>query len=856
MKQILILFTFMLSYVLSMGNAPQRTLIPLPNAGFEHWHTVNSTNRADHWDYVDKRENIKPHSGEYAGLSDSFKSNDIGLAPGTYVFSIYAAEYNSVGSSMTLSITDWLHNKIIAEKTFALDNNWRQYSLTFTLYEYTAVELAGTMNSSFFDIYMIFDDFSLETEDGSLLDSYHEIEIKPENSLFSYYLYQDGTAEMVRCLDKGISDEITIPENIRHEYTNYRVTTILESAFQNCSNIREINLPKQLKEIKSCAFKGCSSLQSIAFPPDLSFIGSSAFEECDALAEAEFFTKDIHQLEMGNDAFPPTTTFYVPDVSYFIPNEHLKSLGYVSDDFTYCGTIPKITVSSPQNVTLSSIDKSSLRATAGIYNLPATFSHKNGFSVNGYVTFEIKKANLRILANNKTKQYGSQNPTFDAYYEGFVNNENQSNLATKPTFNTTASYKTDVGDYVIEVGNAKSDNYDISYVNGTLTITQAPLAAKIGYYSRKYGERNPHFKIDYSGFLNGDDVSSIDVSPTIDTDANINAPVGIYELILKGGHAKNYYFSNYQKGEIQILPVPLSIIANPISRPYYSDAEYTFKCDGFVLGENIDDLEQAPEIVCEATLNSAVGNYPIYVKNAKADNYEISYQPSELTIYKRSLSVIAQDATKRYGEENPQLNYSIVGFVNGEDASALLQRPLIYTTADRYSDVGDYEICVLPGEAKNYDFSCTNAVLHIEKQNQFITWDQDLTNLCVGDIVILEASSSAGLYVNYEILNGDSAILLTDNGTNLLKCISAGDAVIRAEQPGNNNYNSAEQIFRKISVRASTSIQDVIVDTDRFDVYDLNGNCILRQETINEIRKLASGIYIILGNGHRYKIAI
>lgn len=498
----------------------------------------------------------------------------------------------------------------------------------------------------------------------------------------------------------------------------------------------------------------------------------------------------------------------------------------------------------------------SLKANAGTYNLPATFSHENGLSINGFVTFTIEKAKLNIRANDKTRQYGLQNPSFDATYEGFVNNENSSNLRIMPTIHTSATVKTDVGNYIIEVGNAKSENYDISYISGTLNITKAPLIAEIGYYSRKYGEPNPQFEIGYNGFFNGDDASSIDNPPTINTDATINSNVGNYNLTLSGGEARNYYFNKYHSGEIQILPASLTIFANSIKRPYYSYTELTYKCIGFVLGENIDNLTQKPEIVCEATLGSNVGKYAINVKNAIADNYVISYQSGELTIYKRTLDVIAQDAKRKYGESNPELKYNIIGFVNNEDENVLIKKPLIYTSAHEYSEVGEYDICIVPGEAQNYDFRCTNAILHIEKQAQFLTWSQDLSNLKIGDVVKLEASSSAGLHINYEILNGSAAKLFTQNNDVFLICIESGEVIICAEQNGNMNYTSAEQIFRNVVILPSTSINDIDVDNDRFDTYDINGNCVLRNATIKEIKKLSSGIYVLRSNGRIMKIYI
>lgn len=864
MKHILTLVVFLISYILCMGNTSQKFIIPLYNASFEHWEIHPKYGYAPFgWNYFNAGYPLKfydnrPHSGE-KGLSfvqrTPITSQYYNLTAGTYVFQVFASGMDPMTLRVIGSTTD---KKQIYD--LKQDSGWKQYSLSFTLYEPESVCFRienqkpwdGNSDISEFDI----DDVSVETEDGSMVSA--QCETIPENSQFSYYLYNDGTAELVRCIEKGIGGVVTIPDNIYYDNKKYRITTILESSFRNCSNIKEINLPKNLLTIKSGAFRGCSSLQSIALPTYLELIEDYAFEECNSLTEVELFTKQKPQI--ANHAFPDNQdiTFYVADISDYEDNSNWKiqSLGFVADCLTYSGIIPNITVSTPKNIILNSINMNSLKASAGTYNLPATFSHENGLSINGFVTFTIEKAKLNIRANDKTRQYGLQNPSFDATYEGFVNNENSSNLRILPTIHTSANPKTDVGNYIIEVDNAKSENYDIRYLNGTLTITKAPLIAKIGYYTRKYGEQNPQFEIAYDGFFNGDDASSIDNPPTINTNATINANVGTYNLTLTGGEARNYFFNKYHNGEIQVLPASLTIIANSIERPYYSNTDLTYKCLGFVLGEDINNLTREPEIVCDATLWSNVGKYAINVKNAIADNYVISYQSGELTIYKRTLDVKAQDAKRKYGESNPELKYNITGFVNNEDENVLIQKPLIYTSANEYSDVGEYDICIVPGEAQNYNFSCINATLHIEKQAQFLTWSQDLSNLKIGDVIKLEASSSAGLHINYEILNGSAAILFTQNDEVFLKCNESGEVIICAEQNGNINYSPAEQIFRNAVILPSASINDIVVDKDRFDTYDINGNCVLHNATIEEIRNLSSGIYVIRGNGRIMKICI
>jgi hypothetical protein len=66
-----------------------------------------------------------------------------------------------------------------------------------------------------------------------------------------------------------VSGEITIPVNI---------TSIGESAFHNCENLKSVSLPNGVTEIGKGAFYHCYELTSINLPEGLTTIGEGAFE--------------------------------------------------------------------------------------------------------------------------------------------------------------------------------------------------------------------------------------------------------------------------------------------------------------------------------------------------------------------------------------------------------------------------------------------------------------------------------------------------------------------------------------------------------------------------------------------------
>ncbi|MGL1889910.1 MAG: choice-of-anchor D domain-containing protein, partial [Reichenbachiella sp.] len=102
------------------------------------------------------------------------------------------------------------------------------------------------------------------------------------------------------------------------------------------------------------------------------------------------------------------------------------------------------------------------------------------------------------------------------------------------------------------------DNYDFSYTDGTLTVNKATLTATAANQSRLYGESNPTFTIDYTGFVNGEDATVIVTEPTATTTATAASDPGGYSIVLTGGLDDNYDF-NLLNGTLTITVLNPSI---------------------------------------------------------------------------------------------------------------------------------------------------------------------------------------------------------------------------------------------------------------------------------------------------------
>lgn len=174
-------------------------------------------------------------------------------------------------------------------------------------------------------------------------------------------------------------------------------------------------------------------------------------------------------------------------------------------------------------------------------------------------TLNITPAPLTIKANDAARQYYSEEPDFSFTCNGLVNGDNEDVLSPKPTLSTSATKTSNVGEYEIKVSGASSQNYSISFVNGTLTIIPRTLMASVGNYERIYNEENPVFEVNYSGFVGNEDETVLLAKATASTIATKTSDVGTYPINVSGGDADNYVFS-YTPGTLTINKAEQEIV--------------------------------------------------------------------------------------------------------------------------------------------------------------------------------------------------------------------------------------------------------------------------------------------------------
>jgi hypothetical protein len=337
-----------------------------------------------------------------------------------------------------------------------------------------------------------------------------------------------------------------------------------------------------------------------------------------------------------------------------------------------------------------------------------TFSYHNG-------TLVIGKRSLRVIPNDADREYGFANPAFTFTYDGFVNGNTAANLTVRPTAATAANVYSSAGGYDITCTGGSATNYSFVYETGTLTVTRATLTVKANDVSRYYGLENPAFGISCSGFRNGEGQGAFSVPPQIICPVTATSPAGSYPIIVSGGEAVNYEI-NRVDGTLTINKVPVMVTAQSVSSVYGDDPPaYSCLYYGFVNGETESVLTQQPAFSCSATAQSNAGSYAVTLSGAEAQNYTFTYQSGTLTVQKRTLQAMPDNASREYGLANPAFALSYDGFVNGDDASDINTAPVAHTAANVYSIVGEYDLTCSGGNATNYSFTYGTGMLTVTR---------------------------------------------------------------------------------------------------------------------------------------------
>ena len=273
---------------------------------------------------------------------------------------------------------------------------------------------------------------------------------------------------------------------------------------------------------------------------------------------------------------------------------------------------------------------------------------------------------ITVAADAASRVYGDGNPalTYQVTGGSLVNSDT---LIGALEVGATAT--SGIGTYAITRGTLGNPNYAISYRQADLTITARPITVTADARSRVYGDGNPVLSYQANGLLAGDTLAGV-----LDAGASASSGVGAYAIRIGTLGNPNYAIS-YTGADLTITARPITITAHDRSRIYGAAnpaLAYDVGGAGLVNGDTL-----AGALATTATERSGVGGYGITAGTLGSGNYQItSFTGATLTVTARPITIIAEDATKTFGQPEPALTWLIAGtgLVNGDHASGALAR--------------------------------------------------------------------------------------------------------------------------------------------------------------------------------------
>jgi hypothetical protein len=251
-------------------------------------------------------------------------------------------------------------------------------------------------------------------------------------------------------------------------------------------------------------------------------------------------------------------------------------------------------------------------------------------------TLTVNKAALTITADNKTKFEAQPNPTLTATYTGFVLGETPASLLTPAVLATTAVQASPPGTYPITVTGATSNNYAITFVNGTLTIQpkQNQTITFNALPAKTYG--NADFAAGATSTNNSIPITYTSSNTAVATINGSNIHItGAGTSTITASQAGNagFFPAADVARTLTVNKAALTIRVRDTTKiEGQPNPVFTLTYTGFVLGETAANLTTTPVVNTIANTASTAGQYTLTPQDAVSSNYTFTYITGRLTV--------------------------------------------------------------------------------------------------------------------------------------------------------------------------------------------------------------------------------
>jgi len=323
----------------------------------------------------------------------------------------------------------------------------------------------------------------------------------------TYTLNADGFATIASA-NRTANGRYEIPSTVVIDGQEHEVTAIGTRAFENCTDMTAVTIPKSIGAIGDKAFAGCLNLMEVfaqgTNPPNLSGLfarlkayqgarrKAAQFDGVDlerCLLYVPFGFEDVYRAAEGWKEFKNIVGVHgETDPAVIVTGTNYERA--YGDENPAFGFNAEGGVLDGQPEILCEATSSSPVGTYPIVVKKGSVANYNDEYVNGTLT--VTKAPLTVTAVNASREQYEDNPDFIITYSGWKNADDESVLTAKPKAKTDATKDSPVGEYSITVYGGEAQNYELVYVDGTLTVTESTAIQKIVSSGKSFDIYNLH----------------------------------------------------------------------------------------------------------------------------------------------------------------------------------------------------------------------------------------------------------------------------------------------------------------------------------------------------------------------------
>ena len=521
-------------------------------------------------------------------------------------------------------------------------------------------------------------------------------------------------------------------------------------------------------------------------------------------------------------------------------------------------------------------------------------------------TLEITACPLNIVGGSATLPYNGSEQSITTYTASVLSGHTVSGVNYKAKGTEPGTYNgvfsNTVGDVVVkDAGDHNvTANYAITQTPGTLTINANNLPLVIISESKddfKYtGQPHSykHYKVTYNGTLVTDVLNDTTfVLPTADTLTihPVDEGRGVIDVRRDASDNVVSYQNKYdydldnpgfytnidaQFGTLTVNP-RLLVLRSLSYLEFYSGNQVPsalqMSMDNVVRTDScLVDGDSVKCILLNYRID--VGSTPndfdvVALGSTNLDNYEVHKILGNIVVMPAQLTIAAEDKSRKYGEANPELTYTVTGFVPGEGlagsgASTILHyengiEPALSTTATQYSDAGNYPITVdITGVRVvnasgvcNYELVANDATLHVLRRALEITANSKTDITYDGTEHSYRETAWPYYTVTGDFMPGDTVTKVHLDGSRVVAgtttIIPSGAEVKHYEvvAPGDTNWTVVTQNYEITYNNGALTIAPVdITITPKSYTHDFTGHTYSWENTESPHYEITSGALV------------